>query len=654
MIYGKSNAINYNNQKIIKLHQGISPIYNNYINNASKNNNNSNMMNTYAYQKENKNKKNQYLTSNSVSKTTKNSPRNIFYQYNYFNNKYKNNNNTNQHIKYETNINSPRKSFLKKVNFKTKKLNLNVKTLNMNLEINKYNNNDYSDNEDFNIKNLNNRNLSVINTIKHDNNDNSFIFQNNKTKNEMTKVQVNNLRNQLDKILSSKNRSKSNNKNNISNNNYIEKNEFEDNSIFTNENSFVYDNYTLTENNKNNKKKNKCILLKDKKIKKNIYLNKKEKKKRNDLNIKLFNSLKNNFIGIKLPNKKNDRNENIENLFKNKFRNRNEKNGELRTSKTQIDIDNDSSSIIKIPKRIKKVKRELNNLGYEYNKNVNKSVSLNKVFSTNSIRTKNNENSIHSKGYRETIENNKKFVFNNDEINENKNKKYEELENKYEMLLQSCQTLKDENKNVLEENKSLKKANSIYSEENTFLNNYIISIKKIVATIIETYSEQIQNLTKIAKNFLINSKTEYNDKVKKIKDTIDKYSLEELEKNKRTYSLIRQLIEENKILRKILINKNPDKNYFLEEKQGFFDKDHKLNFNYDFLKNLNKIDKDFEKKLYLNISFNNNMNKNNSVKKKIKKEKYYETDINYAKEINYKENNKIFEKKKIKYTKNKK
>ena len=245
MIYGKYNAINYNKQKIIKLHQGISPIYNNYISNASKNNNNnSNNINTYAYQKENKIKKNQYLTPNSVSKTTKNSPRNIFNQYNHFSNKYKNNSNINQHTKYETNINSPRKTFLKQVNFKSKKLNLKV----------------FSDNEDFNTNNLYNRNLSVINTIKHNNDDNSFIFLDNKSKNEITKIQVNNLRNQLDKILSSKNMSKSNVKANIhNNNNYMEKNKVEDTSIFTNENSFIYDSNTLTGNRKNNKTSSRNI-----------------------------------------------------------------------------------------------------------------------------------------------------------------------------------------------------------------------------------------------------------------------------------------------------------------------------------------------------------------------------------------------------------
>ena len=70
--------------------------------------------------------------------------------------------------------------------------------------------------------------------------------------------------------------------------NYKNKNEVQNTYNFSNDNSFIYDNYTLTENNTNNK--NKCILLKDSKIKKITYLNKREKKKRNELNIKLFNS----------------------------------------------------------------------------------------------------------------------------------------------------------------------------------------------------------------------------------------------------------------------------------------------------------------------------------------------------------------------------
>ena len=119
-------------------------------------------------------------------------------------------------------------------------------------------------------------------------------------------------------------------------------------------NSFASNNYTLTENNKNNDTDNRFILIKDSKTKKNIYIKKKERKKRNELNIKLFNSLKNNFIGIKLPNKKILKNENYS---KNNNRNRNQRNNELRTSKTQIeshDHDKDSS-IIKMPK-IKKIK----------------------------------------------------------------------------------------------------------------------------------------------------------------------------------------------------------------------------------------------------------------------------------------------------------
>ena len=86
-------------------------------------------------------------------------------------------------------------------------------------------------------------------------------------------------------------------------------------------------------------------------------------------------------------------------------------------------------------------------------------------------------------------------------------------------------------------------------------------------------------------------------------------------------------------------------------KQTIIDKDYKLNFDYNFLRNLNKKEKDFGKQLYLNISFNNNTNKNNSVKKKIKNEKYNENNMNSN---ILEENNKIFDKKKIKYNKIKK
>ena len=656
MIYGKHNAINYKKQKIIKLHKGMSPIYNNYIINAAKNKNNNNINfsnNLNLYENEKENKKNQYLTPNSISKTTKNSPRNIFYQYNHYNNKYKNNNNNHQ-IKYETTIQSPRKTFLNKLNFKAKKLNLNVKTLNMNLEINKCHNYNSSYYEDSNLKNLNNRNLSVIQANKYYNDDNSFITKDNKTKHDITKIQVNNLRNQLDKILSTKNRSRSSTKNKINNNKNKEKKEIENAFIFSDENSFVYDNNTLTENNKNYENRTKCILLKDKKIRKNIYINKKERKKRNGLNIKLFNSLKNNFIGIKLHNKKSIKNENDCNFSKNKFRYRNQGNRELRASKTEIEnFENDSSSIIKVPKIIKQTKMETNSIEYEFNKNNDKWQISNKIYNINSIRSKSNENNIPNDSYNSNLEKNKKIITNKSRQKNYNIIKNEELENKYEVLIQSYKILKEENANLIQENKSLKKSNSFISEENAFLNNYILSIKKIIVTIISTYSKQITNLAQIVKNNVINSSSEYQNKMSKIKNVIYTYVSKELENKKRTNSLIAQLIQENKILRKILMNSRQDKN-FLQEKQSYLDKDYKLNFNYNFLKNLNKIDKDFEKKLYLNISFNNNTNKNNSVKKKIKKEKYYDTDINYIKENNNKENNKMFEKKQIKYTKIKK
>ena len=78
MLYGKYNAVDNYKQKIIKLHQSISPIYKTYINDITRTKNNKTdiNINSYAYEKENRNKKNQYFISNSVSKTTKNSPRN--------------------------------------------------------------------------------------------------------------------------------------------------------------------------------------------------------------------------------------------------------------------------------------------------------------------------------------------------------------------------------------------------------------------------------------------------------------------------------------------------------------------------------------------------------------------------------------------------
>ena len=652
MIYNKFKSLNNNGkkQKIIRIHEAISPIYKNYFNNISKNNNinknYSSYINNTFNEKEKQDKNIQNLTPNSNSKD---SSRNLFYQYNHNYNSKNKNTNINQQTKYKTNINSPRQSLFKNVNFRAKKMNLNIKTLNMKLAINKYKSNIPTENEDFNSKRLYKKNMSVVHTTKNSSiNDKSIIFQNNKIKNDMTKIQVNNLRNQLDQILSTKNRSNSGTKRNINIFKNKEIKELENNSIFSYENSFAYNNYTLTENNQN---KNKCILLKNKKINKSIYKNKKERKKRNELNIKLFNSLKNNFIGMKLPtNKKKIKNENHENISKIKFRNKNRRNKELRTSKTQIEtIENESSSIIKVPK-INKSKRESSSIDNELNKNKNKSSILNKLYTQQSSNINRKEKNFSKENYSMIIDSNN--IINQKEII---NKKCDEMENKYEILLQSYKTLKSQNINLIQENKSLKQEKKYISEENSFLNNYIISTKKIFATIITTYSKQIKNLTKIVKNYISNSKSEYQDKINKIKNVINKYSLQDLEKNKKVNSIIQQLIQENKILRKILIIQKPDKNYYSQEKQGFIEQEYKLNFNYDFLKNLNKIDKDFEKKLYLNISFNNNVNKNNSVKKKMKKEKkYIENENLYINENKSEENNKMIEKKKIKYTKNKK
>ena len=351
-----------------------------------------------------------------------------------------------------------------------------------------------------------------------------------------------------------------------------------------------------------------------------------------------------------MPNKKKLRNDKIENTSKTKQRNRNQRNRELRASRTQIEnLENDSSSIIKVPKIFKTKKLESNSIDDK----TQTSSKLNKINNTSTIKSKKIEDDMTSNNY-SMIHDNNNSIINENNLKEKTNKKYEEFENKYEVLLQSYKTLKEENTILIQENKSLQNNNSRYSEENTFLNNYIISIKKIVITIINSYSKEIQRLSQIIKNHTTNTKTENKNFLFKIKNVVDKYSSQELERNKRINLIIMQLIQENKILRKILMSQKPDKNYLLQDNQELIVKDHKLNFNYDFLKNFNKIDNDFEKKLYLNISFNNNVNKTNSVKKKNKKEIHYGTDKNYINENNFEENNRNFERKTIKYSKIKK
>ena len=168
--------------KTNKINQSISPIYKNYFNNISKNDNSINI-NSFPL-KDNNKSNNLALASNSFSKTTKNSPRNLKadlkkFQFNRMNNE------LNSSPKFDTNLNSPKNNFLKKVNFKAEKLNLNVKTLNMNLEIKKYNN--CPNNQEIN------NNLSILNN-------NTFIEDENK-RNELSKIKLNDLRNQLSEII---------------------------------------------------------------------------------------------------------------------------------------------------------------------------------------------------------------------------------------------------------------------------------------------------------------------------------------------------------------------------------------------------------------------------------------------------------------------
>ena len=143
MLYDQYKASNNNitqKQKLNKVHQSISPIYKNYFNNLVKNANNKNDTSFLLNENNNnhKNNINNYsLISNSLSKTTKNSPRNFKYYNRSKNNNNKIKNNINPSPKFDTCLNSPRNAFPKKVNFKAAKLNFNVKTLNMNLKIKK-------------------------------------------------------------------------------------------------------------------------------------------------------------------------------------------------------------------------------------------------------------------------------------------------------------------------------------------------------------------------------------------------------------------------------------------------------------------------------------------------------------------------------------
>ena len=108
------------------------------------------------------------------------------------------------------------------------------------------------------------------------------------------------------------------------------------------------------------------------------------------------------------------------------------------------------------------------------------------------------------------------------------------------------------------------------------MNNYIISIKKIVSTIINTYSQQIKNLNLLVKNFTKNTQSEKNNIITKIKNIIYNYSIDNIQTNKKIYIIMSQLLNENKILRTLLIKQKPDKNFIFHEKQNFIDKEYNI------------------------------------------------------------------------------
>ena len=189
-----------------------------------------------------------------------------------------------------------------------------------------------------------------------------------------------------------------------------------------------------------------------------------------------------------------------------------------------------------------------------------------------------------------------------------------------------------------------------------------ISLKNIITTLISTYSQEIKKISKNVKIFSKNTKIENNDLIIKIKKILEDHSNEELQINKKISRIIKQIIFENKILRQIIITKKPNKNDFYKEKQKLIQNDYKLNYNYDdILVKLKKIENNYGKNLDLSYSFNNynskDKDKNSSIKKIDKKKSYYDNNSKNDIKLNVKNNNYnniIFEKKKIRYNKNKK
>ena len=635
MLYNHYKAINKKGKEK-KLYQSISPFYKKYSNVKSKKDKVKNDDSLFLDEKTTNNISNNHsFIANSLFKTTKNSPRNN-------QNIFMINSNKNDIQKFETSMNSPRNPFLKKVNFKAEKLNLNVKTLNMNLEINKFNN-------CLTNTNYNNNNDSKIN--------NNFFIKTDNKRNEFTKFQLDNLRNQLSEIITpnykrndlKKNNSNKKNSNTSNSKNYsfiLDKHNINHNISYSN-------NLTENENDKN---------VGIKKYK-NFVLKKNDKNKKHELNIKLFNSLKNNFIGIKLPNKDKLR-KNYE-ISRNKGKNQNEQKSKENTIiNTQFDeTKKEPLSNIKIKKETDHNLTESNSTEYLFKRI--KIKETDKINNTQKIQSQDIKNFIlddikdyNNKSFNNTIknseENNTSIIKINNE--EQINKSYEELENKYSVLLHSYKIIKEENIRLSQNYNSLKDSNNILNDENKFLNNYIISLRKIINTIIMVYSEQINKLSKNMKIFSKNTKIENNNIIIKIKKILEEYYTTELQTNKKINLIIKQLINENKILRYLLLAKKPNKNDFFQEKLNLIEKDYNLNYNnIDIFDKIKKIENDYGKKLDLNFSIKNLSKekevKNNSVKKIDKKKSYYNEDkINK----NSNEKNIKIEKKKIGYNRNKK
>ena len=561
----------------------------------------------------NKNKKIQISLSNNTkiintqlnnviihffSKTTKNSPHKIN---NLRNKSFNFKNNSNQiskaNLKIDNSLNNT--GDFKNLSKKYKNKSLNLKSTNTNFELKKVSNNinDFNKNKSYNYQNL------ILDLINNSNKKDNYISNDIDSKTSFNHKNNNTVNNSINRLIKSKD---SLNKVKIS-------------PIKFNTKCF-----SIKNKNDNNKGKRNCKLtsnsLKNKFIKRvfnskkriNQYQLNKIQSKKQIKDITKINKIK---ISDKLKNKK-----------KTKF--------------NEISFNN-------IPKifQVKENKKQTRNFNYHKKQ---PSLSLTK---TSNISQYNFLESNSSDNMISQILGNKNN--NTSNFNNNNTTLYNDISSQYNDTTSIYSKITKEKNELLKENNELKQTNKNLLKKINKLNEMINVLKKIIYNIKDIYI-----------NFYINIKNKYKEKEIEIKNSLKNYisfvkeiiyynkyySFLEINKNKKIFQMIKQILIENKILRNLYNNllifdinndrlctnlsennyyeyeKNSNKISFSNRTNKFFDEENNENNkrsdtaeqkNYNIIENIGKINNNHpQSRNYNKNELNLNLINNNKLLKK--------------------------------------